>query len=234
MKIEYFVNPTELSHEDFLKQLHQFDWDVKINNKQLIIYCMDKCYHTQGGSGDNNLWCIEEGEEIKAENFRPFQNSRDWLWGIEINPKQHYSKHGARTFYECFITRNGEKFFEINGNSFDYCLTKAQYYIYKLSEQLPINFFSRNWKNELIGYEIEWYNYPAIITNYYLGNIGIEPHPEKFIESLSLEHKKNLIKTEELRFPCPKWKIGEFGEKYEESKEIHTNIFDNNIEWYPK
>ena len=235
MNIEYFTDPKSLSHTKFLEQLTYFDWDVKINGKEYDVYLMQKCYHCQGGRGDNNLWIKLHSDPVEAKYFREFSDSSlNWLWGIFIEPKLNFAKHGARTFFDCWITRNGEKFYEINGGDFDYCLTKARYYITKLTELTPFSFHEKNYIKDIIGREILWYTYPAIITDFYRCRITFKPDQKKMIKTLTLEEQKEFLINEKIHFPAPLWKQKEFNQKYEEDFELVTDIFDKNIEWYPK
>ena len=228
MIIEYFIKPTDLHRQDFLDQLTKFDWDVQIGGKEYDVYLMSKCYHCQGGTGDNNIWVIRTNHELKAENFEPFNiRQNDWLWGIEITPELRFAKHGVRTFYKSFVTRLGEKFYEVSGGDFDYLYNKCRSVIYELNDNIPINFYSKKWKQELFESKILYRRKPALITNYYQGNVTIEPDREAWSEYLTFEDKKNILDDEKIEFPRESWNYED-----EDMTNILTDILDPNIKWF--
>ncbi|ARF70665.1 hypothetical protein B7C51_24640 (plasmid) [Paenibacillus larvae subsp. pulvifaciens] len=114
----------------------------------------------------------------------------------------------------CYITRNGEKFFNVLGNTLDYCLNEARSIIYKL-EGFPINFFSMDFLNEIENRKIFWKEQPAIITKY-------------------LDGGNVLIKSENPNgFNPPCYLDKEDLEQYEEDRyEVVDFIFSNSIWWF--
>ena len=74
---------------------------------------MSKCYHRQGGSGDNNLWAIKSGHEVRPENFIEFSSDFN-IWGITIEPKRFITKGEVRHSQRCWITRNSKALAQLN------------------------------------------------------------------------------------------------------------------------
>lgn len=223
MQIEYFIHPTKLTEADFKDQLTYFNWDVVVNGKDYDVYSMSKCYHCQGGSGDNNLWCIKRGLEIKAENFSEFEGKLK-IWGFKCNPKMRF-RDQLITYFETVITRNNEEFYEIHGRDFNYCIDRAKYIIHKF-KNFPISFHHRDWKKKLIGRKIWWKEiYPGIITTYIQprGHLTIIPDDKEIIKTFNIDQQKHLSKL----YQKEKW-----GNDFVEEREILTDLFDHNIDWF--
>ncbi len=235
MIIEYFVKPTTLTEDEFKSQLYFYNWDLIINQVEYDVYSMEKCHHRQGGSGDNNLWCIKHDDQIKAENFHPYQgNIFDSLWGIQIVCEPIFRKGTVKNSFTCYITRNGKPFYKIYGNTFSYLHNQALHIVHKLNDfHIPFHF--RNWENEIINRKVWWCEkYPAIIVRYVpsRGCVVIIPDDKEMVKNFDISQQKQFLKTEEIHFPASRWEKEDFEIDFLEEREIMTDLFNSNIDWF--
>lgn len=153
-----------------LSQLRKpYGWDLEIKGAPYDIYYIDGYIHTIGGKmGENCLWACPAGEKPTYENLIEFNGDAP-TWGVIFERNNYIKSKWDETSVECngncWITRNGKKFYEIPARYMDYGLAKAQYYLVKLSEECPLNLSDRNWKEEAIGRKIWYENQPAIIKS---------------------------------------------------------------------
>lgn len=171
----------------------KINWDLEIpvgfTDKQIWLpYQVVRVYNTNyepmchcigGKYGDNNWYCyrlfhtidhrdrneyrIDWNIEPSLTNLREF-NGEAPVYGIHFCPTNYYRKDEWRKGADCYITRNGKRFFEISGRDIDYCLPKAQVILTQLQEH-PIWFSERGWNKKLVGRKV-WYNrQPAIVES---------------------------------------------------------------------
>jgi hypothetical protein len=105
---------------------------------------------------------------MSVDNLIPYWGARGGaVFGIHFE-YNNFIRHG-NGFHKstqiqengsCWITRNGEKFYEVSGRSHEYALAKAQSLIVDLSESF-FSVFSRNWKEEIKGRKVWHHNQPA-------------------------------------------------------------------------
>lgn len=145
-----------------------------------------KLNHCLGGRhGENNYYCYPLYKEINPypekrtihedpeyvwddpgptpENIRKY-DGRGVCWSIGFEETNYFRKGEMREGGSCTIFRNGQKFYEISAREMEYGLAKARHILIQLQEH-PINFWSREWKKDLINRKI-WYNAdPAIVRS---------------------------------------------------------------------
>lgn len=149
--------------------------------------------HSLGGRhGENNWYCYplykeiykkgpEENEyELFDEGPTPNNlieySGRAVNWSISFEETNYLRKGEMREGGKCTIWRNGQKFYEVGAREMNYGLASAQQIVMRLQEH-PINFWSRKWKEELIGRKI-WYNSDPCIVRSIIedqGCVMIEP-----------------------------------------------------------
>ncbi len=232
MNITYFIKPTSLEPKEFLDSLNYYDWDIKIRKKQLKVYSSSVCYHSQGGTGDNNLWCIEEGLEHIPENFNKFEG-KHILWGMRCSPENYYRKGSLKTSFTSMITRNGKDFYEVRGNNFDYVYTNIRNTIYKLDD-FVIGFHQTDWLQQIEGRKIWWRNYPAIIKDFVSprGCVTIIPDEKEMSKKFNIKQQKHYLEHNKVYFPAARWEKEDFGNDFSEEHSILTDLFDPNIDWF--
>lgn len=171
----------------------KINWDLEIpvghsDNEIWLPYQVVRVYndksepmcHCIGGSyGDNNWYCyrlfdhidhedkheyrIDWDKKPHLESLREF-NGEAPVYGVHFCPNNYYRKDEWRKGADCYITRNGKRFYEVPGRDVEYCLTKAQVVLTELQEH-PIWFNERGWNEKLIGRKV-WYNHrPAIVEH---------------------------------------------------------------------
>jgi hypothetical protein len=175
----------EITKETDLSKIYKLEWDLEFNNKPFTIYRIDGHYHVMGGKYNNNcFWCCPSDESPSHKNLIPFNGSAP-TWGVIFEETNYFGKRSIKQGGNCYITRNNKKFYEVMGRDVNYCLSKAQYLLVQIQEH-PISFSSKNWKNELIGRLIYFYDDPAIVTSVIedQGCLWIEPD-RKLINSFS-------------------------------------------------
>jgi hypothetical protein len=150
--------------------------------------------HSLGGRhGENNWYCYPLYRRTNPDDIRgepdyewfdegPTPNNlleysgRAVNWSISFEETNYLRKGEMREGGRCTIWRNGKKFYEVGGREMNYALASAQQIVMRLQEH-PINFWSRKWKDELIGRKI-WYNSDPCIVRDIIedqGCIMIEP-----------------------------------------------------------
>jgi len=105
------------------------------------------------------LW--DEGPT--RDNLIDFNGSAP-SWSVAFEETNYFRKGEIREGGKCTIFRNGEKFYEVGGREMIYGLSRAQSVLMQLQEH-PLNFFSRNWKKELIGRKVWYQTDPAIVES---------------------------------------------------------------------
>jgi len=164
-----------------LSQLKKpYGWDLEVKGVPYDIYRIEGYNHTIGGKwGENCFWACPSGEKPSFENLIEFNGDAP-TWGISFERvnyiKSKWNETSVETSGDCWITRNGKKFYHISGRSMDYALAKAQHLLVQLLEECPLYLSDRNWKEQAIGRKIWYENQPAIITSITSGNeLWIEP-----------------------------------------------------------
>lgn len=145
-----------------------------------------KLNHCLGGRyGENNWYCYPLYKEINPypekrgirdepeyvwddpgptpDNIMEY-NGRSVCWSIAFEETNYFRKGEMREGGRCTIFRNGHKFYEVGGRDINYGLASAQRILMQLQEH-PINFWSRKWKEELIGRKIWYHADPAIVKS---------------------------------------------------------------------
>lgn len=85
-------------------------------------------------------------------------------WSVAFEETNYFRKGEIREGGKCTIFRNGAKFYEVGGREMNYGLSRAQSILMQLQEH-PLNFFSRDWKKELIGRKVWYQTDPAIVES---------------------------------------------------------------------
>lgn len=195
--------------------------------------------HSLGGMhGENNWYCyplyrrtnensIREDPTYEWYDEGPTPNNilefsgRSVCWSIAFEETNYLRKGEMREGGRCNIYRNGKKFFEVGGRDANYALAKAQYRLLQLQEH-PINFWSRKWKEELIGRKIWYNNDPCIIRSIIedQGCIMIEPDRSaiQFFRPSPWQ-----IDAEDIIDPFTHYNGGE---------DIKADYLDPNINWF--
>lgn len=105
------------------------------------------------------LW--DEGPT--RDNLIDFDGSAP-SWSIAFEETNYFRKGEIRQGGRCTIFRNSQKFYEVGAREMGFGLAKAQSILMHLQEH-PLNFFSRNWKEELIGRKVWYQTDPAIVES---------------------------------------------------------------------
>ncbi len=206
-----------ISKDTDLSNLKPIDWDVVVNDIPMQVYKLEGYNHSIGGRwGENCYWCCPRNEEPTYENLMAF-SGHTVRWGIivdETNGVKHkWGETEVKASCKCFITRNGERFFDVTGNTLDYCLNKARQIIFDL-ECFPVPFTSYNYLKDITNRKIYWKEQPATILRYIKGG-------------------HVLIKAESpegFKPPCYVDKDEIF--EYEDRYEIIEDIFSSSIWWF--
>jgi len=159
------LNP--LSKKDDLSTLktQALDWDAIIDGKDYNIISIPERPHSEGGSeyGLNDYYAYPSDQLVSINNLTPYQGSRGGVsWGFVFKYNNHF-RHGNGNHKDdeiqkrssCYITRNGENFYEVYGRSHEYTLAKAQVCLVEFLEGL-MDVISRNWDKKLIN-NIIWH-----------------------------------------------------------------------------
>lgn len=202
-----------------LSNLSPMGWDAVVHGINYDVYNVEGYIHTVGGRwGENSLWACPSDVKPTHRNMVAFLGEAP-LWGISFDKLHYHKTKWGETSVEvgskCHITRNGKPFYEITGRDMSYCLSKAQYYLVKLQEELPLNINFRNWEKEAEGRKIWYYGQPAIISKV-LGECRLLIVPD---------NETGVFET-----PAG-WTDCEWGE-YKES--AVTDLLSNEIDWYRK
>ena len=191
------------------------------------------CHCIGGNYGNNNFYCyplftiemtanydevytVDLSLKPTLETICQFDGEAP-CYSVHYNATNYRKTNEFRNGASCIIFRNGKRFFEVSGRTFEYCSAKTQYILEQLTSH-PINFRLRNWKDEMINRKIWWNSEPAIVRSIIesQGCIMIEPD-KKYIQA----------------FRPAIWMIPESEpdfEPYEDS--IKTDYLSNNIYWH--
>ncbi|WCS68137.1 hypothetical protein Goe21_00270 [Bacillus phage vB_BsuM-Goe21] len=152
-----------------LSNLKPIGWDLKINGVDFDVYRINGYNHSIGGKwGENCYWACPSNEKPTYENLIQFSGDAP-TWGVTFDRinyvKTKWDETSVNANGNCWITRNGQKFYRINARYLDYGLATAQHVLVKLLEDCPLDLHMRNWKEKAIGYKIWYNNQPAKITD---------------------------------------------------------------------
>jgi hypothetical protein len=200
-----------------LSQLRKpIGWDLEVKGEPYDVYRVDGYIHTIGGKmGENNYWACPAGERPTFENLIEFNGDAP-TWGVMFDRVNYIKSKWDETSVEangnCWITRNGKKFYQIPARYMDYGLAKAQHLLVQLLEECPLYLSERTWKEQAIGRKIWYENQPAKITR-------INNDNELWIEPDGI--------------PCftapPHWEDMDFSD-YEDG--LRVDILSPNIYWF--
>jgi hypothetical protein len=218
--INVITKDTDLSQVSMRK----LDWDVEIYDKSYDVYRIEGYIHSIGGHwGENDYWCCPSDEKPTVDNLIQF-GGHVVQWGIEYIPKNYTkTKWGdteVRESGRVLIKRNGKPFYNIRSYKPEYGLAKGQAALIEIKEH-PINFHSRNFREEIKGRKIWYENQPAIIERIVESN-------DYGVEIWVVPDKKHI---EKFRFPT--WEnTDEAGwiEEYENG--CRCDILESNIDWF--
>lgn len=170
-----------LSEKDNLEELslQKVNWDIYLegdsdDESSGSYQCVriEERPHGEGGRhGINRFYVHPLGTEPTVENLTPFWGE-PILWGIHFQKRHYYKYKWNRDSIEssgnCWITRNGKKFYEISGRDYQYALASAQVKLMEIQESLPMDINERDWDKKELGRKIEWYNLPCTIERFVL------------------------------------------------------------------
>ena len=153
-------------------KIRKIDWDLVVRAIPYQVVAIDGYCHTIGGKWrNNNYWAYPLEKEMTTENLIQF-NGEPVKWGIHcedtsyIRPGNGFHKDTEiRKSIDCYITRNGEKFYEIYAGSYQYALAKAQVCLIQLQEHV-IDFFERGWEKKNVGRKVWYRDDPAYIDHF--------------------------------------------------------------------
>lgn len=156
---------SDISHATLQKH-----FDLVMYDKDYDVYEIDGYIHTTGGTyGENCLWACPTGEEPSYDNLIEF-NGIAPTWGVFFEPTNYVNKGEVLSSGKCWITRNGEKFYNVGGRTMDYALAKAQYFLVRLFEEHPFYFNERNWKEQACGHKFYYKGNKYIVTGFTMDN----------------------------------------------------------------
>lgn len=163
-KIKLIDKDTDLS-----KLKKPIGWDLEIKGMPYDVYRVDGYNHTIGGKwGENCYWACPAGEVPTCENLIEFNGDAP-TWGVTFDRinyiKSKWDETSVECNGECWITRNGKKFYRIPARYMDYGLAKAQHLLVQLLEECPLWLSERNWKENAIGRKIWYHEQPTIIQS---------------------------------------------------------------------
>lgn len=152
-----------------LSGIYRTKHDLVMYEKQYDVYKVEGYNHTIRGYEPINLWACPSDEEPSYENLIQF-NGNAPTWGVTFDQTNYMSDSWGETEVrgsgKCWITRNGEKFYNIGGRDMAYALSKAQYFLVRMWEESPLYFNERDWKEQAIGEKIWYDGEPAIIGGF--------------------------------------------------------------------
>jgi len=162
-----------LSESDNLSDLSikKVDWDVVIDGESQQVVAIDDRPHGEGSSYGLNCYYVYPLDEVMSiDNLTPYWGIKGGVsWGIHFEYNNYYragngftKQDEIREGGQCWITRNGEKFYEVSGRKHEYALAKAQTLIVEIEES-GWGFFNRNWEKNFIGRKVYYNNQPAKI-----------------------------------------------------------------------
>lgn len=152
---------------DLSKLKKPIGWDLEIKGVPYDVYRVDEYVHTIGGrQGENCYWACPAGETPTYENLIEFNGDAP-TWGVTFERNNYIKSKWDETSVECngncWITRNGKKFYHIPARYMDYGLAKAQHLLVQLLEECPLYLSERNWEEQAIGRKIWYHGQPAMI-----------------------------------------------------------------------
>lgn len=174
------LNPIDMNSD--LSSLRKIDWDLVIDRVPYQVYSSN-FYHSIGSKfGLNGFYACPIDKVPSYRNLIQVYDPAP-TWGIICNPiiniKDKWEIESTRLHYECYILRNGVKFYKIPGNDLDFCLSYARYALFKFQEH-PVDFHSRFWKDNIRDMKIYYRGIPAIIKHASEGNFIIRSEIGKF------------------------------------------------------
>lgn len=198
-----------------ISHAYKTKWDLKVYNEDYDVYRIEGFNHTLGGRwGENCYWTCPAGETPSYENLIQFSGQAP-TWGVFFE-ETNYTKHkwgedSVERGATCWITRNGEKFYDVMGRDMAYALSKAQYFLVQLLEECPLNISERDWKEQAVGMKIWYDGEPAVIDHVTsMNNLWIIPiqdegfkTPEGWEDEDFEEYKDGLVA--DLLSPSIKW-----------------------------
>jgi hypothetical protein len=204
-----------------LSKIDEIPWDLELRGVPYTVYRVAEHFHHIGGRwGNNDYWCCPSREKPTYDNLIEFEGSAP-CWGIQIEDENFSKKKWNETYVRdsvhCHITRNGKKFYEISGNSFAYCYTKALHDLFLLREH-AIPFHFRNWREELLNRKVYYRDDPAFVSRIVEDQGCVILTPEKGV------------------FSIPEHAVGdkEFSHFYEDRDSLKVDYLDPNIWWHRK
>lgn len=168
VEMKYLNKDTDFS----TLEMHKVNWDVVINGTPYQVYDIPGYIHTIGGRwGNNSYWCkpLLDGEEPSYKNMIQF-NSEPVEWGLKVFDKTRIKSKWGDTSTErrisCEIYRNGELFYTVGANDFEYAINKARTLMISEICEGPINFIKRDYEYDIIGHEIKYKGKPYTIIRF--------------------------------------------------------------------
>ena len=156
-----------------LSKIYLTNYDLVMYGKPYNVYRVHGYNHTIRGHEPIDLWACPSDEEPTYENLIQF-NGEAPTWGVMFDQtnyiKSKWDETEVRSSGKCWITRNGEKFYNVGGRTMDYALAKAQYFLVRLFEEHPFYFNERNWKEQAIGMKIWYDGEPAVVGGFNSSN----------------------------------------------------------------
>lgn len=161
MEFKEITRDSDVSHARL-----QTQFDLVMYGKEYDVYEIDGYMHTSGGDyGENCLYACPTGEEPSYQNLIEF-NGIAPTWGVFFESTNYVNKGEVLSGGVCWITRNGEKFYNVGGRTMDYALAKAQYFLVRLFEEHPLSFHYRDWKERAKGTTFYYEGNKYIITDF--------------------------------------------------------------------
>ena len=152
---------SDISHARLQKH-----FDLVMYGKEYDVYEIDGYMHTMGGKyGKNCYYACPTGEEPSYDNLIEF-NGIAPTWGVFFEPTNYVRRDEVMSSGKCWITRNGEKFYNIGGRTMEYALAKAQYKLVRLFEDHPLSFQYRDWKERAKGTTFYYKGNKYVITGF--------------------------------------------------------------------
>lgn len=183
-----------LDHLFEKKKVHLIDWDFELGGEPMQLFKAGDLYcHTIGGKDEftNDMYFYPLSlEKVTPNDCRPFSD-KDLAprWKIEVEPHCHFkTKWGEESMISSIVAkiyRNGKCFAVKHGFTHNDAYIAAYSFLQELRNH-PVDFHSRNWKEELIGRKIYYDNQPALIervwSDDYSCNIYVVPDKTKIKE----------------------------------------------------
>lgn len=167
VEMKYLSKDTDFS----TLEMHKVNWDVVINGTPYQVYDIPGYVHTIGGRwGNNSYWCkpLLDGEEPSYKNMIQF-NSEPVNWGLKVCDRSYIRRKYDDTIehtISCEIYRNGELFYTVGANDFEYAIHKARTLMISEICEGPINFIKRDYEYDILGHEITHKGKPYTIVDF--------------------------------------------------------------------